>query len=272
MVDTPTSTPGAVALGLAEVVGTAQPANEPLSLPHEDHPCLLYLYGFFHFDSTDEKTGWQGYKFGILGVPFFLEGDRGRVYVDPTDAEIDFAPHQDLSSGDPPSSSVFWEVEEGPPPKVKDFVDKHDDLFEYRVDPMRQLETADDLGAIASWHREAAESIEEKEAGKRAFYTARIEPGEELYLLGQAQRPDGKELPDDVSAAFRTTDAQTDSSRSTPTGNGIPADPESTLLISTRSEKELVLNKKSIAKKDFIGSVLIFLFGLGLLFWAYMSI
>lgn len=274
---TPTSTPGAVSLGRSEVVGTAQPVNEPLSLPHEDRTCLLYAYYFFHREREHDSGGyrWQSYEWGWLGVPFFLEGDQGRVYVDPADADIDFDSEQGDSAGDPPPSSVFWQAEEGPPAEIKDFVDQLDAFQEYRIDPQRHVEEGNAPDTIAGFaarkHHQMGERIEEKDVGKRALYVDRIDPGEELYLIGEAKPPDGEEIPDDVSAVFRETDSWADSSSPSSISDAIFSDSEFTLSISARSENELVASQRSASWSRFFGGIFLFLWGFGLMYWVWVA-
>lgn len=141
----PTSTPNSVALGRAEVTGTAQEAYETLVSPLEDAPSLLYQYVAYKYDPNPESSSmnecWIESASATLGVPFMLEGENGRVFVDPTDADVHF-PGKIGDCGDEdrgatpqvlltqylrqfgerldrlPPNAVSWTESEGPPETV----------------------------------------------------------------------------------------------------------------------------------------------------------
>lgn len=266
--DTPTATPGSVALGLAEVTGEAQPVSESLQAPLKDQPCLLYHYAFLYRyeDPDDNGYEWSAFKSGTHGVPFFLEGRRGRVYVDPTDAEIRLpSQRQDLITGDPPSSSVFWNPDD-PPEEVQAFQNRCDDLSNRRVDPYRYIERSDDPGPLLSFTQ--LSDVNES-SDKHALVIEQAAPGDELYVLGQAEAvPDDMDLPRDVSAVFRkeiedpTQKSLTE--RFSPSASW-STDYQSVFTISTQSEEELVQDLNSQERAQLIGGVLLFVIGLAML-------
>ncbi len=85
--DTPASKIRSVAMGLAEVAGTAR-QKYPLATPLSGAQCVYY-----RFLVEQEKRGSKGRKYwakvrdGISAAYFYVEDETGRLLVDPLDAE-----------------------------------------------------------------------------------------------------------------------------------------------------------------------------------------
>ena len=77
--DTPTARPGSVAAGRAEVEGVAQPRREPIVAPFTGEECV-YLEWTLE-EHVDGK--WVERESDSQIVPFYLEGETGRVLVRP---------------------------------------------------------------------------------------------------------------------------------------------------------------------------------------------
>lgn len=277
--DTPTSTPDSVALGLAEVTGTAQEAYETLSSPLEDEPSLLYRYVAYEYEPNPESSSmnecWIESASATLGVPFMLEGENGQVFVDPTDADVRFSDkfggggnEDEDRSGTPqevlnqylrqfgerverlPPNAVSWTESEGPPEKVHSLLSGSGKYGEHRIDSSRASETDSGLTPL--------ERLQMGTDERFAVTVTRIEPGDKLYILGEAKAPDAESVPDDVTAIFEAPgSSQSASSR----GSG-----PSPFVISAKGERALVwgTKKKEMAFR-FIGAASI-IAGLALLY------
>ncbi|PSQ48930.1 hypothetical protein BRD19_05285 [Halobacteriales archaeon SW_7_65_23] len=96
--DTPTETPGAVAVGRTEVSGVARPAEQTCRAPFTDEECL-YVQWKISERSTDADGGWELLDLGVSVSPFYVEDETGRVLVDPTRGAVSSAVVMDESSG-----------------------------------------------------------------------------------------------------------------------------------------------------------------------------
>jgi len=86
--NTPTSKCRSVALGLAEVTGTAQGELTVPSLITE-MPCFCSQVRVERYVKRDKNSGWEKVHEENRGIIFHVQDDTGRVRVDPTDAELD---------------------------------------------------------------------------------------------------------------------------------------------------------------------------------------
>lgn len=254
--DTPTSSPRAVALGLAEITGTAQEASQTLSAPLESGASLLYEYVVYEYDDTGDSDdyGWEGIATGTLGVPFMIEGQEGRVLVDPKDARIlDFESSTTSSAPDQlPLDGVIWSDSEDPPAPVETFLSRSKEFSKYRIDSDREEDEEDDDTLL--------DRVRQENASRFGFATRRIEPGDEIYLLGEAKGPDADSIPEDVSAIFEAPEApQSTFSR---LSGSIP------LLISTKGEDPIIRDKKRSERGLILGGLLFVI--VGILFIANM--
>lgn len=245
ILDTPTASPGSISLGLSEVIGCAEPAKGSLRAPLEDTPCLIYHFALFEKHRNDNGTMWKEHLAGTHGVPFFLAGENGRVLVDPTDAEVHLpTPSRKVRFQPSPESSILWTEDDGRPSDVQAFVDRCDDLAEYRVDPLRSH----------SLHKKVKNfGAGGEKTGEWAFQTERLLPGEDVYVLGHAYPPDRENVPDDVSAVIRAPDDSP---------GFFSKEYSAVYVISNQSEEDLVENQRSSARwHTFLGIVVL---GVGL--------
>lgn len=252
--DTPTSTPKSVALGLAEVTGTATKASETLPDPIEDCPSLLYKYALYEYgrDADEDKASWSAITTGTLGVPFLLEGEEGRVFVSPTDADVR-TPKELNTPGDHsdlhPSNGVTWSRSEGPPESLEKYLSDSQEQFEYRIDPTRDQDAEKERTLLEDLYRETEDRF--------GFATERVEPGDDLYILGEAKSPDADSVPDDVTAVFEASEPALYSfllgSLSFP------------LIISTKGERALIKDTKQKERGAFLFGAGFLVFGVGLL-------
>ena len=85
--DTPTSKVRSMPVGRVELQGTARDAGETLDAPFTDDECLYVSYKIeeYEYDRKDEEWEWVTKASGTERVPFYLEDDTGKVYVDATD-------------------------------------------------------------------------------------------------------------------------------------------------------------------------------------------
>lgn len=231
--DTPTSTPKSVALGLAEVMGTATKASETLTDPIEDRPSLLYKYALYEYgrDSDEDKPSWSTITTGTLGVPFLLEGEEGQVFVSPTDADIRTSGKLNSPSSHPdqlPLNGVAWSRSEGPPESLEKYLSDSQERLKYRVDSSREADAKMEWTLLDRVDRETEDRF--------GFATERVEPGDDLYLLGEAKSPDADSVPDDVTAVFEAPES---ASSSFARGSG-----SFPLIISTKGEHGLLKDTK----------------------------
>ena len=86
--NTPTSKCRSVAMGLAEVCGTAQGAAKLPSLIGKI-PCYCSQVRVERYVKRQKSSGWEKVHEAQIGIPFQVEDETGRVRVDPTGAELD---------------------------------------------------------------------------------------------------------------------------------------------------------------------------------------
>lgn len=76
-----------IALGRTELEGVAQSTGETVERPFSPGECLYAEWEVEEYRSTGRSSAWQTIDAGSYGVPFYLEGETGRVLVaDPSDA------------------------------------------------------------------------------------------------------------------------------------------------------------------------------------------
>jgi hypothetical protein len=240
ILDMPTESPGSISLGLSELTGHAQPASEILTAPLEDRPSLIYHYALFEEVKSDDGKAWVTHEAGTHGVPFLLEGEQGRVLVDPTDAEIHLPTASKRHRFEPErASSVYWNEEDGTLPEVETFMSRCDDLAAYRVDPLRSF----------SIHKTIESMSAGGGTGRWAFRRECLYPGDDAYVLGQAHPPtDTRGAPDDVTAVVRAADESSLWSKAY----------DSVYVISNQSEKDFLADRLSMARWQLIIGLLSF--------------
>ena len=86
--NTPTSKCRSVAMGLAEVSGTAQGETTIPSLVGRV-PCFCSQVRVERYVKRQKSSGWEKVHEEKIGIIFHVQDDTGRVKVDPTGAELD---------------------------------------------------------------------------------------------------------------------------------------------------------------------------------------
>jgi hypothetical protein len=84
--DTPSSRVRSVAMGIAELVGTAREAA-PLASPLTQVPCVYYRYKVEEERSSGRNKEWVTIEDERSIQPFYLEDETGRILVIPESAE-----------------------------------------------------------------------------------------------------------------------------------------------------------------------------------------
>lgn len=154
------------------------------------------------------------------------------MLVDPTDAEIHLPTTSRQHRLTPESSStIYWdEEEEGRPDDVQAFMDRLDELSDYRVDPLRS-HTAHEMITKATAGAGSSEW---------AFRRECLYPGDDTYVLGRAHSPsDVETAPDDVTAVIR------DSNDSSSLWSKAY---DSVFIISNQSEEDVIADRLSTAR------------------------
>ena len=176
VVDTPTSTVQAVAMGLAEVQGRAVPAEETITSPFAEQPCLLC-----HYVCVYPRSEGTAFEAGTLGVPFYLEDDTGRLLVRPQGAAIRIPQHLTRLSS---QFGAGVGDEHAPPATVQRFLKRKREgtLPELPSGRAELLEFLTDQVGMTSSAPTGAPA-----GGTPRFVEARLEPGDAAYVLGTAQ-------------------------------------------------------------------------------------
>lgn len=109
--DTPTERVRSIALGRTELEGTAQVVEETVDAPVTGQECLYADWEIEEYTKSGDNRTWSTLETGSVGVPFYLEGDTGKVLVDdPTDATATLSEQcetvQELDSDTIPATSV----------------------------------------------------------------------------------------------------------------------------------------------------------------------
>jgi Zn-finger nucleic acid-binding protein len=84
----PTSTIRALAMGLVEISGHAQPVESLLSSPFSALPCVFYAYTVEERVGSGKQRRWKTIAKGTSEQPFFVSDATGRVLVVPLGAEL----------------------------------------------------------------------------------------------------------------------------------------------------------------------------------------
>ena len=110
MEDTPTSKVRSVAMGFAELKGTAKPSIMLVS-PYSNLPCIYYKYKVEVVEENGRRRSRRTIKEGESGAAFYLEDETGKILVYPKRAEIRLS--RSLNSADPPEISTEWTIMAG---------------------------------------------------------------------------------------------------------------------------------------------------------------
>jgi hypothetical protein len=86
--DTPVIPIRSVAMGLAQVHGTAQ-GEGAFPSPVSGVPCYAYKVQIERYNQHSNRGSWSHYRTDVNGKRFYVEDDTGRVPVDPHSADLD---------------------------------------------------------------------------------------------------------------------------------------------------------------------------------------
>lgn len=156
--------------GAVEIEGTARADDDGATVesPFTGTDCLAYEYEVEEYQSSGKHSSWKTLAEGRRGVPFVVRDATGAVEVDPDGAELRFEDH-----------AVEVDPGEEPPEDVARFVGANPDVD--------RQDASLDLG------------ITELALGNRQRFTERrLDPGEDVYVYGQARPDDGGEWGDSL--------------------------------------------------------------------------
>ena len=145
--------------GPVELEGTAEVIGETVRAPLTETPCLVYEY---EIEVRGPGTGWSTVDSGRGSVPFRLTDDTAGVRVDPTGARLA------LSTGE----TVAADGAESTPDAVRT-----DDEPETSRGSEERAVTGDGDGRVTG-------SVPYRD---RRYRERRLEPGDAVYLVGQAR-------------------------------------------------------------------------------------
>jgi hypothetical protein len=135
--DTPTSTVRSLAVGAAEVKGTAAPVNEPLASPlTRQAACMYQLRVKEQQPDDDGGSSWETVFYTSEGVPFLLDDGTGSVRVEPdgADLQIERETTIEVDEGDrPPEAVRDWSAEHGVGGRHLTSTSRHDRRLQERV-------------------------------------------------------------------------------------------------------------------------------------------
>lgn len=210
---------------LVELTGAVDPV-EPIRSPIGDEECVLAAWEIEEWDESGQTDMWETRASGVYAAPFTLTDGTGEVRVavgdhvagdDADRTEISLGPVDldRLASSGVAAESAFCSLEDftvahtvppdaDPPAHIAEFVGDESDVSE-------QTDSITNVIDIGTAHNE------------RRYYEGTIDPGQEIYLLGEARATSDAAYPlgpDDV--VIRP-----------------PAD-DGSLIVSDRSEDELL--------------------------------
>lgn len=178
MVVTRTSRIGDVREGRVEVFGTVRPGDRTLTDPVSGEESVAYEYTVSREKRVkNDVWDWTRYGYrteadGGVAVPFFVEDASGRVLVEPGDPDDEHAAYDGAVNLYATSETdIHLDDDESGPASLRHLFAKADAS---RPD--------DDYG--------------------RAYETSRIEPGEEVYVLGTARFRDGERVVEGADGRF----------------------------------------------------------------------
>lgn len=167
MVVTRTSSLADLGEGRVEVTGTAAPADETLVDPVSGDEAVAYEYRVAEEEAfKDDLVDWTRFGYrqkadDATAVPFYVEDSGGRVLVDPGDPDVE---------GNKARSGIV-------------------NLYGTRDEKVHVTDPAEASAAFDAFvDRHDVDDTDRK----RVYETARIEPGDDVYVLGTATFRDGE--------------------------------------------------------------------------------
>lgn len=155
----PVESPASVSEGPVSVTGTVQPIGPPSTTPLTGGPCVLSKWRVekFSSDVNDAEPPWKRLAAETDATPLVLETEDGRISVDPTNAKLDFP------------AGEAQEVARLRP-------------LEKRPENVRSVLESVGLDRV----KERDASAESPVLGERRFLQWAVEPGDELFVHGEA--------------------------------------------------------------------------------------
>lgn len=150
--------------GPVRITGTVTEADEAVESPFSGRECLAVRYEV-RDRAPGARSGWTTMDTGTDEVPFLLEDHSGSVLVEPDRHRLgtDRRERIDVDRG------------EEPPERIREFVEQSDYV--------ESRETSRDLGIV------------EVDLGDdRRFVEYRLEPGDQVTVLGEASTESGRTL------------------------------------------------------------------------------
>lgn len=189
--DLPTSTVRSAAMGLAELKGRVLPVHETFTFPFTGREFLLWLYAVRRPPAKRSRnTPPVPLDFGCVGVPFRLEDETGSMLVRPEGAEIRLPrsvtemderlkSRRDPDEREGREEGVVYRETDASASEVRAFDDVRRDLVCRHGLP-------DEMERFGGFHRSDRHE-ELPDAGRVRYAEARLEPGDEVYVLGNVQ-------------------------------------------------------------------------------------
>jgi hypothetical protein len=145
--------PGAVEPGLGEVTGRAQQIQETVTAPFSEHDTLVCEWEIFRYSS--EGGAWQTEEDGSLTTSFEIEHEGSSIAIDPANATEYLTTEFEVKSHD----------DDDLPDSVESFLEDNP--------------TTISIGTT------------EIQSGSYRFIEKRLDPGEQVYVLGSIERDPG---------------------------------------------------------------------------------
>ncbi len=119
ILDTPFSKIRSASLGMVEVSGLAVGPYTMIA-PVTEMPCYYYRTYVWDLKKRDKNKKWVKVAAECMHVPFFLDDNTGRVFIDPRGADLDI--HRDFHEE---FCDSFFTLKDPAPPSVRSFLARH---------------------------------------------------------------------------------------------------------------------------------------------------
>lgn len=209
--------------GTVELSGTVEPIEDEgtIDAPLSQRECLVAGWEVEEWDESGDGSSWNDVAEGYRSVPFRLDDGSGHVRVDPgRDAARAGLLSGGLDLGDLAHSITVDDV-----------------TVDFRNIPVQHQVAPDEQNPVVRRFESSVSAVHEQTGsitnlvdigtahGERKYHEATIEPGDDVYLLGNVTPQDGRTA-DQVHV--RPADAT------------VTPDGEAPFVLSTRSEDELL--------------------------------